>query len=125
MAEFRTDGGGVLCEDLVRKVFEYDGHAEEARAACVAKGWGDVRRGPPWMIETGPAIKRSELDVYGLEPFGPEQHSEAAFSRDASIMVILSRGAYQEAWPRECKKLALYDVATGKLRLMKRPPGRG
>ena len=47
MAEFRTDGGGVLCEDLVRKVFEYDGHAEEARAACIAKGWGDVRRGPP------------------------------------------------------------------------------
>ena len=46
MAEFRTDGGGVLCEDLVRKVFEYDGHAEEARAACIAKGWGDVRRGP-------------------------------------------------------------------------------
>ena len=53
MAEFRTDGGGVLCEDLVRKVFEYDGHAEEARAACIAKGWGDVRRGPPWMIDTG------------------------------------------------------------------------
>ena len=50
MAEFRTDGGGVLCEDLVRKVFEYDGHAEEARAACIAKGWGDVRRGPPWMF---------------------------------------------------------------------------
>ena len=46
MAEFRTGGGGVLCEDLVRKVFEYDGHAEEARAACIAKGWGDVRRGP-------------------------------------------------------------------------------
>ena len=46
MAEFRTDGGGVLCKDLVRKVFEYDDHAEEARAACIAKGWGDVRRGP-------------------------------------------------------------------------------
>ena len=37
MAEFRTDGGGVLNEDLVRKVFEYDDHAEEARAAdCAA-----------------------------------------------------------------------------------------
>ena len=66
-----------------------------------------------------------ELDVYGLEPFGPEQHFEAAFSRDATIMAILARGAYQEAWPRECKKIALYDVATGKLRLKKRPPGRG
>ena len=70
-------------------------------------------------------FKRSELDVYGLEPFGPEQHFEAAFSRDATIMAILARGAYQEAWPRECKKIALYDVATGKLRLKKRPPGRG
>ena len=49
MAEFRTDGGGVLNEDLVRKVFEYDDHAEEARAACIAKGWGDVRR-----IKTSP-----------------------------------------------------------------------
>ena len=70
-------------------------------------------------------FKRSELDVYGLEPFGPEQHFEAAFSRDATIMAILARGAYQEAWPRECKKLALYDVATGKLRLKKRPLARG
>ena len=55
MAEFRTDGGGVLCEDLVRKVFEYDGHADEARAACVAKGWGGVRRGPAWIVETDAA----------------------------------------------------------------------
>ena len=174
MAEFRTDGGGVLCEDLVRKVFEYDGHAEEARAACIAKGWGDVRRGPPWMIETGPGyttcvtisadnsmlavcnnigynpfygpyrdgppyykhetvrpvpgmtsfstngtnIKRNELDLFGLGP-GPQFTSNSVFSRDASIMVM------QDGTFRTSKKIALYDVATGRLRLKKRPPGRG
>ena len=37
-------------------------------------------------------------------------------SRDASIMVMQCRTS---------KKIALYDVATGKLRLKKRPPGRG
>jgi hypothetical protein len=76
-------------------------------------------------------IKRIELDVYGLESFGPEEHYEAAFSRDASIMAIMPpRGSYTDhpihydgaTW--ECKKIALYDVATGKLRLKKRPPGR-
>ena len=61
-------------------------------------------------------IKRIELDVYGLESFGPEEQYEAAFSRDASIMVL---------HVERCNKIALYDVATGKLRLKKRPPGRG
>jgi len=76
-------------------------------------------------------IKRIELDVYGLESFGPEEQYEAAFSRDASIMVMLSRGQYTDHplsllfGTSQCKKLALYDVATGKLRLKKRPPGRG
>ena len=76
-------------------------------------------------------IKRIELDVYGLESFGPEEHYEAAFSRDASIMVILTRGNYTDTpihlrfGTSQCKKLALYDVATGKLRVKKRPPGRG
>ena len=58
-------------------------------------------------------IKRSELDLYGL---GPYTGHKSAFSRDASIMVMQCRTS---------KKIALYDVATGKLRLMKRPPGRG
>ena len=76
-------------------------------------------------------IKRIELDVYGLESFGPEEQYEAAFSRDASIMVILSRGSYTDHpinllfGTSQCNKIALYDVATGKLRLKKRPPGRG
>ena len=61
----------------------------------------------------GTCIKRSELDLYGL---GPYTGHKSAFSRDASIMVMQCRTS---------KKLALYDVATGKLRLKKRPPGRG
>ena len=75
---------------------------------------------------TTSTIKRIELDVYGLESFGPEEQYEAAFSRDASIMVMLSRGQYTDHplsllfGTSQCKKLALYDVATGKLLLKKR-----
>ena len=61
----------------------------------------------------GTCIKRSELDLYGL---GPYTGHKSAFSRDASIMVMQCRTS---------KKIALYDVATGKLRLKKRPPARG
>ena len=49
----------------------------------------------------GTNIKRNELDLYGLGP-GPQFTSNSVFSRNA-----------------------LYDVATGKLRVKKRPPGRG
>ena len=63
-------------------------------------------------------IERNELDLYGLGP-GPQFTSNSVFSRDASIMVM------QHGTFRTSKKLALYDVATGKLRLKKRPPGRG
>ena len=63
----------------------------------------------------GTNIKRNELDLYGLGP-GPQFTSNSVFSRDASIMVMQCRTS---------KKIALYDVATGKLRLKKRPPGRG
>ena len=66
----------------------------------------------------GTNIKRNELDLYGLGP-GPQFTSNSVFSRDASIMVM------QDGTFRTSKKIALYDVATGKLRLKKRPPGRG
>ena len=74
--------------------------------------------------------ERSELDVYGLESFGPVLTYQVAFSRDASIMVILPYIHNEAAMeidlnPGRCKKLALYDVATGNLRLKKRPPARG
>ncbi len=65
----------------------------------------------------GTCIKRSELDLYGYG-YGPflGEHFKSAFSRDASIMVL---------HVERCKKIALYDVATGKLRLKKRPLARG
>ncbi len=67
----------------------------------------------------GTCIKRSEFelpeDLYGLGPFLGE-HFKSAFSRDASIMVL---------HVERCNKIALYDVATGKLRLKKRPLARG
>ena len=66
----------------------------------------------------GTHIERNELDLYGL-PLGHRHHFMSAFSRDASIMVI------QVVDTSRCNKIALYDVATGKLRLKKRPPGRG
>ena len=44
MAAFRSKGGLVLNKYLLARVFAYDDHAEEVRAACVAKGWGDVPR---------------------------------------------------------------------------------
>ena len=66
----------------------------------------------------GTCIKRSELDLYGYGyGYGPFLGEfKSAFSRDASIMVL---------HVERCNKIALYDVATGKLRLKKRPPGRG
>ena len=107
MAEFRTDGGGVLCEDLVRKVFEYDGHAEEARAACIAKGWGDVRRGPAW-IDTTTGLRRWEKECRW--PTGGYAASAdcMSFSQD---MVTLAVGSYSSS----DSKVKLFDVATGKL----------
>ena len=66
----------------------------------------------------GTHIERNELDLYGL-PLGHRHHFMSAFSRDASIMVI------QVVDTSRCNKIALYDVATGKLRLKKRPLARG
>ena len=65
----------------------------------------------PWYVREATNdtnIKRSELDLYGP---GPYTGHKSAFSRDASIMVLQCRTS---------KKIALYDVATGKLRLKKR-----
>ena len=53
MALIRSKGGVVLNKYLVARVFAFDDHASEARAACVAKGWEDVRRGPPLLIDGG------------------------------------------------------------------------
>ena len=39
MALIRSKGGVVLNKYLVARVFAFDDHASEARAACVAKGW--------------------------------------------------------------------------------------
>ena len=66
----------------------------------------------------GTCIKRSELDLYGYGyGYGPFLGEfKSAFSRDASIMVL---------HVERCNKIALYDVATGKLRLKKRPLARG
>ena len=50
MAMIRSKGGVVLNKYLVARVFAFDDHASEARAACVAKGWEDVRRGPPLLM---------------------------------------------------------------------------
>ena len=50
MALIRSKGGVVLNKSLVARVFAFDDHASETRAACVAKGWEDVRRGPPWLV---------------------------------------------------------------------------
>ena len=38
MALIRSKGGVVLNKYLVARVFAFDDHASEARAACVAKG---------------------------------------------------------------------------------------
>ena len=106
MAEFRTDGGGVLCEDLVRKVFEYDGHAEEARAACIAKGWGDVRRGPPWMIETGSGYTTC-----------------VTISADNSMLAVCNNSGYIDVYnrrqygpPYDKFETVVYDVSSGEIR---------
>ena len=93
MAEFRTDGGGVLNEDLVRKVFEYDDHAEEARAACIAKGWGDVRRGPPWMIDTGVV-----LDGTGHK--GYTTTTCVTISADNSMLAVCNNSGYIDVYNR-------------------------
>ena len=95
MAEFRTDGGGVLCEDLVRKVFEYDDHAEEARTACIAKGWIHNGRqpinGPQRQPINGPRdnllLLRNELG------FGHSGTTQWRFGmvRDAGVSRTMAR----------------------------------
>ena len=48
---WNSKGGVVLNKYLVARIFAFDDHESEARAACVAKGWEDVRRGPPLLID--------------------------------------------------------------------------
>ena len=55
---WNSKGGVVLNKYLVARVFAFDDHASEARAACVAKGWEDVRRGPPWLVPTISGARR-------------------------------------------------------------------
>ena len=60
MAMIRSKGGVVLNKYLVARVFAFDDHESEARAACVAKGWEDVRRGPLWLV---PLVKaKNKID---------------------------------------------------------------
>ena len=60
MALLRSSKGGItLNKYLVARVFAFDDHVTEARAACVAKGWDDVRRGPPLLIVTRTVAKKS------------------------------------------------------------------
>ena len=99
------------CEAALDSAFRGDFYRED-NLGWYATQWHRV----PWYVREATNdtnIKRSELDLYGL---GPYTGHKSAFSRDASIMVMQCRTS---------KKIALYDIATGKLRLMKRPPGRG
>ena len=50
MAAIRSNAGGQLLNQyLVARIFAFDDDLSEARAACVAKGWEAVRRGPAWI----------------------------------------------------------------------------
>ena len=50
MAAIRSNAGGQLLNQyLVARIFAFDDDQSEARAACVAKGWDSVRRGPAWI----------------------------------------------------------------------------
>ena len=50
MAAIRSNAGGQLLNQyLVARIFAFDDDESEARAACVAKGWEAVRRGPAWI----------------------------------------------------------------------------
>ena len=59
MAMIRSKGGVVLNKYLVARVFAFDDHESEARAACVAKGWEGVRRGPPLLIVPRTVFKKA------------------------------------------------------------------
>ena len=57
---WNSKGGVVLNKYLVARIFAFDDHESEARAACVAKGWEDVRRGPLWLV---PLVKaKNKID---------------------------------------------------------------
>ena len=50
MAAIRSNAGGQLLNQyIVARIFAFDDDQSEARAACVAKGWEAVRRGPAWI----------------------------------------------------------------------------
>ena len=106
MAAIRSKGGLVLNKYLLAKVFDYDDHAEEARTACIAKGWGDVRRGPPWMIETGPGYTTC-----------------VTISADNSMLAVCNNSGYNDVYnrrqygpPYDKFETVVYDVSSGEIR---------
>ena len=122
---WNSKGGVVLNKYLVARVFAFDDHESEARAACVAKGWEDVRRGPPWLVplveeelkSTPSKLAPSKLavspdhsiDLYGFGGrLGPVRKSE--FSKDGSLLAVVGFN----------HNIALYDAATGNQRLVPR-----
>ena len=104
MALIRSKGGVVLNKYLVARVFAFDDHASEARAACVAKGWDDVRRGPPYEF-----VRRA-LDLHGL--WGGIRACE--FSPDRGKLAVIGNNT----------RVAFYDVATGARKLRPKQPHR-
>ena len=96
MAMIRSKGGVVLNKYLVARVFAFDDHASEARAACVAKGWDDVRRGPPWLVPLVPAKNNIDpLYAYTKHKVNPDYAAatsltprKLAASPDRSMLAV-------------------------------------
>ena len=127
MAAIRSKGGLVLNKYLLARVFDYDDHADEARTACIAKGWGDVRRGPPWMIETGPGYTTcvtisadnsmlavcNNFDIYGYESkYGANDVQLPLYDKHETVIYDVSGIAYHGTSERQQMTQTLKEASS-------------
>ena len=131
----------MLNKYLVARVFAFDDHESEARAACVAKGWEDVRRGPLWLVPLVKAKNKIDPLYAGTKHKVDPDYAAAtsltpsklAVSPDHSIDLYGFGGRLGPVRKSEFSKdgsllavvgfnhnIALYDAATGNQRLVPR-----
>ena len=115
---WNSKGGVVLNKYLVARIFAFDDHESEARAACVAKGWEDVRRGPLWLV---PLVKaKNKIDPlyagtkHKVDPDYAAATSLCEFSPDRGKLAVMGNNT----------RVAFYDVATGARKLRPKQPRR-
>jgi len=105
MAAISTKGGEVLNKYVLAKILAFDDSASDAAAACIAKGWGEVRRGPPLLIG-------SDACIIGAMSISP----------DNTMLAVGTNWSDPNGFCES--EVVLYDTRTGKLRFQLLPRHR-